>query len=114
MSKKPLTQILPPPSICVECRGRLPFAYYICKSCGKALCAKCREIHVKNKHGTQYPTLTAMGCIICGGPLDGGTCSYQSPPCMAPLCQNWECREKHEDRHYGSRSDEEKNKNPSK
>lgn len=99
MSEKALAQIPPSPSICVECHGPLSWAYYICKSCKQTLCANCREIHVKNYHHAQYPTLTAMGCIICGGPTDG-TCSFQSPPCPAPLCQNWECREKHEDKHY--------------
>ncbi|KKT24736.1 MAG: hypothetical protein UW11_C0041G0002 [Parcubacteria group bacterium GW2011_GWA2_43_9b] len=107
MSEKTSKQSPPTPSTCVECGGPLSFAYYSCNTCQTAFCAKCRLAHIKKNHNKHYPSLTPMGCVVCGGPLDG-QCSY----CPAPLCHNWQCREKHEDRHFDTRSDEEKKNNP--
>ncbi len=102
MSEKTSAEIPLSPSVCSECGGPLSFAHYICKTCKTVFCAGCREKHVKEKHNKHYPTLTAMGCVECGGPPDG-TCWFQNPPCPAPLCHNWECKEKHEARHYGDK-----------
>ena len=97
----------PLPINCPECNEPLPLTHYFCKSCKELVCFKCGEAHVKNKHSAQRPLLTPMGCNNCGGPIDG-----QCSKCFAPLCQNWGCRETHENKHYDTRSDEEKKKKP--
>lgn len=97
----------PLPINCLECKEKLSEMFYFCKTCRDMVCMKCREAHVKNKHDTQRPILTPMGCTNCAGPIDG-SCSK----CHAPLCQNWGCREAHENKHYDTRSDVEKNKKP--
>ena len=95
MSEKK-TIALPLPSrvmICVVCGNK---ADGQCPHCSASMCKRCWKTY-KNAH--KDPPLTPMGCIECGNPPDR-TCSYQSPPCPAPLCHNWECWEKHEDKHY--------------
>ncbi len=90
-------------SICFECYESLSWAYYLCNLCQEAVCAKCRLVHLENRHKVRHPSLTTMGCINCGQSPEG-TCGY----CPALLCQDYHCREDHEDKHFDTRSDEEK------
>ncbi len=77
-----------------------------CPRCQAMLCRPCWKTH---RVFCKPPLLNAINCVICGNEPDS-TCSFHT--CRAPLCQNWGCREKHENEHRDARSDEDKERNP--